>query len=184
MSELATLLKAARNLDKDALATIFDLYSPALYKFISRLLHDPILSDHMVADVFVHFLEDLGAGRGPRTNIRSYLYQIAYRLVLERSRDIHPHSPLEVAIRTQEKDTPEPAQPRSDEQVMMEALLSTMNTELSEDQRIVIILRFLEDFSLKETAEIIGKDVNNVKVIQTRGIAKLKKAMGMQVDAE
>ena len=67
---------------------------------------------------------------------------------------------------------------------MMEALLSTMNTELSEDQRIVIILRFLEDFSLKETAEIIGKDVNNVKVIQNRGIAKLKKALGMQIDAE
>ena len=44
------------------------------------------------------------------------------------------------------------------------------------DQRIVIILRFLEDFSLKETAEIIGKDVNNVKVIQNRGIAKLKKS--------
>jgi RNA polymerase sigma-70 factor (ECF subfamily) len=67
---------------------------------------------------------------------------------------------------------------------MMEALLASMNTELSEDQRLVIILRFLEDFSLKETAEIIGKDVNNVKVIQNRGIAKLKKSMGMQVDEE
>ena len=184
MSDLATLLKAARNLDKNALGTIFDLYSPALYKFISRLLHDPIQSDHMVADVFVRFLEDLGAGRGPRTNIRSYLYQIAYRLVLERTRDIRPYSPLEVAIRPQEKDKPESAPPRSDDRVMMEALLSSMNTELSEDQRIVIILRFLEDFSLKETAEIVGKDVNNVKVIQTRGIAKLKKAMGMQVDTE
>ena len=75
-------------------------------------------------------------------------------------------------------------QPQIDERVMMEALLSSMNTELSEDQRIVIILRFLEDFSLKETAEIIGKDVNNVKVIQNRGIAKLKKALGMQVDPE
>jgi RNA polymerase sigma-70 factor (ECF subfamily) len=66
----------------------------------------------------------------------------------------------------------------------MEALLVSMNTDLSEDQRIVVILRFLEEFSLKETAEIMGKDVNNVKVIQTRGIARLKKAMGMQVDPE
>ena len=30
----------------------------------------------------------------------------------------------------------------------------------------------------------MGKDVNNVKVIQNRGIAKLKKAMGMQVEEE
>jgi RNA polymerase sigma-70 factor (ECF subfamily) len=128
-------------------------------------------------------VEELGAGGGPRTNIRSYLYQIAYRLVLERFRDKHPHAPLEVAIRTGEKDKAA-RQTAVDERVMMEALLSSMNTELSEDQRIVIILRFLEDFSLKETAEIVGKDVNNVKVIQNRGIAKLKKAMGMQVDPE
>jgi RNA polymerase sigma-70 factor, ECF subfamily len=184
MSELGTLLKAARNLDKNALATIFDLYSPALYKFISRLIHDQVLSDHIVADVFVRLVEELGAGRGPRTNLRVYLYQIAYRLVLERSRDIHPHAPLEVSIRGHDKNKTLPARPRSDERVLVEALLATMNTELSEDQRIVIILRFLEDFSLKETAEIVGKDVNNVKVIQSRGFAKLQRAMGMQVDEE
>src|SRR5215211_762179 len=184
MSDLAALIKAARNLDKTALTTIFDLYSPALYKFISRLIHDPILSDQIVADVFVKLVEELGAGRGPRTNIRPYLYQIAYRLIVERFRDMHPHSSLEVAIRAYQKDRSAPPQPQVDDRVMMEALLSTMNTDLSEDQRIVIILRFLEDFSLKETAEIIGKDVNNVKVIQNRGIAKLKKSMGMQVDEE
>ena len=65
---------------------------------------------------------------------------------------------------------------------MMEALITAMNTELTEDQRHVIILRFLEDFSLKETAEIIGKEVNNIKVIQNRGIAKLRKAMGINLD--
>ena len=181
MSEFAALLKAARNLDKNALAQIFDLYSPALYKFISRLLHDPVLSDQLVAEVFVQLVEDLGAGRGPRTNIRSYLYQLAYRRVLERFRDMHPNARLEVAIGTLDKSAPES---QIDERGTMEALLASMNTELSEDQRIVIILRFLEDFSLKETAEIIGKDVNNVKVIQNRGIAKLKKSMGMQVDEE
>ena len=176
MNELATLLKAARNLDKTALATIFDLYSPALYKFISRLVHDPIQSDQMVAELFVQLVEELSAGRGPRTNIRSYLYQIAYRLVVERFRDKHPHSPLEVSIRTQDKPKPGVQAP-VDERVMMEALLSTMNTELSEDQRIVIILRFLEGFSLQETAMIIGKAVSNVKVIQNRAITVLRKSL-------
>ena len=184
MSELADLLRAARKLDKDALTKIFDLYSPALYKFISRLVHDPVQADRIVADVFVRLVEEFASGQGPRTSIRPYLYQIAYRMVVERFRDRHPHSSLEVAIRTPDKDKSVPAQSQSDELAMMEALLLSLNTELSEDQRIVIILRFLEDFSLKETAEIIGKDVNNVKVIQTRGIAKLKKAMGMQVDVE
>ena len=181
MNETAALLKAARSLDQKALATIFDLYSSSLYKFSSRLLHDPVQSDQMVAAVFEQLVTDLSAGEGPRTNIRSYLYQIAYRLIVQRFRDIHPHSHLEVAIRTPEKDKPAS---QINERGTMEALLTSMNSELSEDQRIVIILRFLEDFSLKETAEIIGKDVNNVKVIQNRGIARLKKAMGMQVEED
>jgi RNA polymerase sigma-70 factor (ECF subfamily) len=183
MDELAALLKAARNFDKDALATIFDQYSPVLYKFISRLVHDPVLSDQIVAEVFVRLVEEISAGRGPRANLRTYLYQIAYRLVVERFRDLHPHSSLEVSIRFHEKDN-SLSQAQVDERGMMAALISTINTELSEDQRIVIVLRFLEDFSLKEIAEIIGKDVNNVKVLQTRGIARLKKGMGMQIDAE
>lgn len=180
MSELAALLKAARNLDKNALTRIFDLYSSALYKFVSRLIHDPILSDQLVADVFTRLVEEFGAGKGPRANIRLYLYQTAYRLVLEHFRDAHPHSSLEVSIRTRAKTNPGATPSQIDERAMMEALLTTMNSELSEDQRIVIILRFLEDFSMKETAEIIGKDVNNIKVIQSRGIAKLQKALGMQ----
>jgi len=56
-----------------------------------------------------------------------------------------------------------PWQSQSDERAAAATLLSAMNTELSTDQRLVIILRFLEDFSLKETAEIIGKNTNNVK---------------------
>ena len=43
---------------------------------------------------------------------------------------------------------------------------------------------FLKTFSLKETAEIIGKEVNNIKVIQNRGIAKLRKALGFHLDEE
>lgn len=183
MSELAALLKAARNLDQNALATIFDLYSSSLYKFISRLLHDPLQSDQLVAEVFEQLVADLSTGKGPRTNIRTYLYQTAYHLILERYRDVHPHSHLEVSIRSLETDKSAP-QPQLNERGTMEALLVSMNTDLSEDQRIVIIMRFLEDFSLKETAEIIGKDVNNVKVIQNRGIAKLKKALGIQVGEE
>jgi RNA polymerase sigma factor (sigma-70 family) len=108
---------------------------------------------------------------------------MTYRLMVERIQDRDPYSPLEVSIRLQKKD-PSLPQTQIDERGMMEALISTMNTELSEDQRVVIILRFIEDFSLKEIGEIIGKDVNNVKVIQTRGIAKLKKAMGMETDPE
>jgi len=178
------LLKAAKNLDEEALTAIFDQFAPAIYKYTLRLCHDPIVADNIVGDVFAQLLEQFAAGKGPRTNLRSYLYQTAYHLVVDRSRDSQHNAPLEVAAGTYEKGQFSPTQSQVEERVMMEALIAAMNTDLTEDQRHVVILRFLEDFSLKETAEIIGKEVNNIKVIQNRGIAKLRKALGFHLDEE
>jgi RNA polymerase sigma-70 factor (ECF subfamily) len=184
VKEGGNLLKAAQKLDEEALTAIFDQFAPAIYKYTLRLCHDPIVADNIVGDVFAQLLEQFGQGKGPRTNLRSYLYQTAYHLVVDRSRDNQHNAPLEVAMSSYAGGQFAPTQSQIEERVMMEALISAMNTELTEDQRHVIILRFLEDFSLKETAEIIGKEVNNIKVIQNRGIAKLRKAMGLHLDDE
>ena len=184
MTEGPNLLKAAQKLDEAALTTIFDQFAPAIYKYTLRLCHDSIVADNIVGDVFAQLLEQFGQGKGPRTNLRSYLYQTAYHLVVDRSRDNQHNAPLEVAANAYEGGQFAPTQSQIEERVMMEALITAMQTELTEDQRHVIILRFLEDFSLKETAGIIGKEVNNIKVIQNRGIAKLRKAMGVHMDEE
>jgi len=179
-----SLLKAAQKLDEDALTRIFDEYAPAIYKYALRLCHDPIEADNIVGDVFSQLLEQFAAGKGPQTNLRSYLYQTAYHLVVDKSRDNKHTAPLDVAINMQDKSRSVSTPTQIEERVLMEALVSAMNSELTDDQRHVIILRFLEDFSLKETAQVIGKEVNNVKVIQNRGIAKLRKALEHQLDDE
>lgn len=184
MNDGVTLLKAAQKLDEEALTAIFDSFAPAIYKYALRLCHDPIEADNIVGDVFSQLLEQFAGGKGPRTNLRSYLYQTAYHLVVDRSRDNKHTAPLEVAINMQEPGRTVPTATQIEERVLMEALVTAMNSELTEDQRHVIILRFLEDFSLKETAQIIGKEVNNVKVIQNRGIAKLRKALEHQIGNE
>lgn len=184
MSELAVLLKAARNLDKDALTRIFDLFSPALYKFVSRFVSDPTLADRIVADVFAQLIDEFAAGGGPRANLRPYLYQSTYRLMVGRLQAVYSLSSLELVIGPSQAEEPIQAPPQNDERAAAQILLSTMNTELSADQRMVIILRFLEDFTVKETAEIIGKDANNVKVIQSRGLARLKRALRLQPDED
>lgn len=181
MNDGVTLLKAAQKLDEEALTAIFDSFAPAIYKYALRLCHDPIEADNIVGDVFSQLLEQFASGKGPRTNLRSYLYQTAYHLVVDHSRENKHTAPLEVAINMQEPGRTVPTATQIEERVLMEALVTAMNSELTDDQRHVIILRFLEDFSLKETAQIIGKEVNNVKVIQNRGIAKLRKALEHQL---
>ena len=184
VSQYGALLKSARNLDKTALTTIFDLFSPALYKFISRFVPDLELVDRIVADVFVHLIEEFAAGKGPRSNFRCHLYRAAYLLMVERLHAIRPDAPLQLTIQGYQREKSALTKREAEEHEKLRALLAAMNTELNDDQRLVIILRFLENFSVKETAEILGKEISNIKVIQSRGFARLRQTLGMEPDED
>ena len=169
------LLKAARAKNKEALEKIFDLYSSALYKYALRLGSDPVLADQTVGDVFGRLLEQLELGKGPETNLRSYLYQMTYHQIVDQTRASRKTAPLEVADGLgHDEDSPAL---RLENQMMFDLILKAIQDELTDDQRQVIILRFMEQFSLQETATIMGKKINHVKVIQSRAIAKLRKAI-------
>lgn len=171
----AALIEAASSLDQEALESIFDEYAPAIYKYLIRRGLGPQEADHTVGDVFARLLEKLSEGKGPRTNLRAYLFQTAYHLVVDRSRDRQRAAPLEIA-ETVEGET-KSVHAQTEEAMLLETLADAMERELTEEQKNVIVLRFQEGFSLKETAEIVGKKVNAVKALQNRAMTRLREAM-------
>jgi RNA polymerase sigma factor (sigma-70 family) len=60
---------------------------------------------------------------------------------------------------------------------MFQQVLHALKHELTNDQRHVIVLRFLEEFSVRETAVIMRKTEEHVKVIQSRALAKMRRSM-------
>ena len=175
MKDESALIKAVRSMDQDALSAVFDEYAPAIYKYLLRLGVNSQEADQIVGDTFARLLEKVAEEKGPRKNLRSYLFQVAYHLVVDESRERKRIAPLDVADTVREEM--KPVQSLSEEKMLLEELATVMERELTEDQRNVIVLRFQEDFSLKETAEIIGKNVNAVKALQNRGISKLREAL-------
>lgn len=169
------LLHDARKMNQEALIKIFDLYSTALYNYALRLCNDPLEADQVVGDVFAKLLEQLSAGNGPSTNLRSYLYETTYHLIIDKSRYSRREAPLELVDFMRPDGSS--AMTTLEDRIVFETVILAIKSHLTEDQRHVIILRFLEGFSLRETAKIIGKEVENVKVIQNRGVAKLRKAL-------
>ena len=176
------LLQAARKFDKHALGTIFDLHSGSIYKYALRLCRDPLEADNVVGDVFALLLEQLAEGKGPRTNLKSYLYQITYHVIVDRSRRQRLIAPLEQADEIHVQHTFSVTSQAEDDDIMG-AVIEAMFTQLTPDQRDVLILRFVEGFNVHETAEIVGRNVNNVKVIQNRGLAKLRQVLNQKVDS-
>jgi RNA polymerase sigma-70 factor (ECF subfamily) len=169
------LLNAARTMDKHALVKIFDLYSSALFNYAWRLCDDPLLADQIVGDVFAKLLEQLAAGNGPTANLRSYLYETTYHRLIDETRSSQRKAPLEAAAAL--AGDAQPVYLRVEEQLAVNQILHAIQHDLTDDQRHVIVLRFLEQFSLRETANILGKTVEHVKVIQNRAIAALRRSV-------
>ena len=169
------LLNAARARSTDALIKIFYLYASALYNYALRLGQDPILADHIVGDVFTKFLEQLFSGKGPKTNLRAYLYQSTYHMIVDHARSSSRTAPLEVAELS--GDDVHSSSQRFEDQAMFHVIFRAIRNDLTKVQRHVIVLRFLEEFSLSETAAILGKGVSQIKVIQGRALAKLRKKL-------
>ncbi len=179
MDREVTLLAAARQMDRNALTEIFEVYAPPLYKFAFRICNNAVMADRLVGEVFDKFVQQLSTGHNPGVNLRVFLYEIAYRLLLQDVQyanyflggngDLPANRDRWSGLSSYE------------EQTLLDAIHRGLMHDLTDDQRHVIILRFVEGFSLKETAAIIGKKVNNVKVIQNRAIAALRKGIDYPV---
>lgn len=175
MIEESGLLEGARKGDPQALGKIFDIYAPALFRYAVRLCHDPAEADRIVGDVFAQLLEHLSDGRGPRTNLRSYLYQITYHVLVDHVRDASHVSSMEEALNL--PDGVQSVAGQVEEQELIRELEYAVAHGLTGEQQQVIMLRFVEGFSLQETAQITGKKVNAVSVLQNRAISRLRQVL-------
>ena len=169
MDDMQVLLQDVRRMDAEALTKVFDLYAPAIYKYAFRHCGNAIIADQIVGDVFSKLLEQLSQGNGPNSNIRSYLFEIAHHQIVDEVRHYHRMTSIgKVEFSLRDAKYTDLA---VEDEMLMDIILAAIENALTDHQRHVIILRFMEGFSLKETAQIMGKTVSNIKVPQKRAVS-------------
>ena len=164
------LLQAALRFESGALAHIYDLYSPELYRYASRLLSDSSLSEECVAETFSRFLKAMHARRGPKKHLRAYLYRIAHNWIVDYYRRTHETVELK-DVHLGDDNTPEQEASLRIRQAQVREAIS----QLTPDQQRVIVLKYLEGWKNKEIAQTLKKPVGAVKSLQHRALASLQK---------
>ncbi len=172
------LLRLASQLDVEALAEIYDRYSPVLYSYAMRLLNDPALAEDCVAETFARFLKALQKGQGPRDYLRAYLYRITHNWIVDLYRNNEQTSELHETLQYEEFTEEEVAK-RIGQRQIREAIRN-----LSPEQQKVITLKYLEDLSNEEIAQALHKTVGAVKTIQHRALVNLQKLLSEKTDEQ
>jgi RNA polymerase sigma-70 factor (ECF subfamily) len=170
------LLKLAQQFDQQALARIYDTYSPGLYRYAMRLLGDQDLAEECIAETFSRFLQALQAKRGPESYLQAYLYRIAHNWIVDHYRQ-EPGQPVELTEEHQDEN----ADPEIDagQHLHQERLRMAIKT-LTPDQQQVIALKYLEGWENKEIALSLKKPVGAVKSLQHRALATLQRILNRE----
>lgn len=170
------LLARARQADPEALAELYDQYVDRIYAYVYHRVGQAELAEDLTAQVFMRMLEAIGAGHPWRTSFSGWLYRIAHNLIVDYYRRRQHATFVELddvaPIQAADGDPLRAAELRSESQRLRHAL-----RVLTEEQSQVITLRFLEEFSIAEVAEMMGKTEGAIKALQYRAISTLKQVM-------
>ena len=165
------LLKAAQRFDSKALAQIYDLYSPELYRYATRFLGDPSVAEDCVAETFSRLLKAMRAKRGPKDYLKAYLYRIAHNWIA----DYYRRAPDVVELKETYPDLDNNAPEQEASLRIRQAQVRKAIQKLTPDQQQVIALKYLEGWKNEEIAQAVKKPVGAVKSLQHRALAQLKK---------
>jgi RNA polymerase sigma-70 factor (ECF subfamily) len=171
--ETLAVNKVAVDYDKQALVEIYERYSSELFRYGYRMLDDPNLAEDCVADTFHRFLIAVRSGTSIE-NIRAYLYRIAHNWITDHYRRRPPLAvPLDENLHISPEGNPSHLVGQElDRQRVRSALL-----QLSPDQRQVIELRFMENWSHMEVADALGKTVEATRALQYRAVEALRQIL-------
>ncbi len=130
--------------------------------------------DATTQEVFLRVFRGLDRFEGDAEHLRSWVFTMARNLLVDEHRA--------AARRPVKADTPLPdlgtPGPEDDLAAALEAsVVRTVLDSLPDDQREVVVLRFLVDLPLAEVATITGHSVSAVKALQHRGLARLRRRL-------
>lgn len=170
------IIKQAVGGDSSAFGALYDHYHAMIYRFVMVKVGRREEAEDITHQVFLSAWQNVKTYRHRGHPFSSWLYQIARNQVIDHYRS----AKIDVSL---ENVDPEyfaaPAIAHFDLGTKLEMEKVRLAIEqLKSDHQDVIIMRFVEDMALKETAEILGKSEGAVKLIQHRALKELKKILG------
>lgn len=166
---------------KDIFEDIYDKYHHELYKFVFYMVKDKQIAEDLVQEVYVKVLNSYKTFRG-ESKEKTWLFSIARHVTIDYFRmQKRKRNRIYEFFDWSEKGSWLPdTKPLPEEIAIQNEEIKTIYTYMdrcSADQKSVLILRYIQSFSIKETAEILGFTQSKVKTTQHRGLKVLKDAI-------
>ena len=168
------LIEKAKNGDRSALGQLYDTHQPKIYRYIAYRVNDSALAEDLTAEVFVTMVRKLSSYQDRGRPLIAWLYTIAGNIIKMHYRKhgavIFNPFPQEMI---DQNDTPD----QITDSKLTHAKLMAFIPRLTEEQRQVILMKFIDGFSNGEISRVLGKTEGSVKALQHRALQTLRNLM-------
>lgn len=168
------LIRRAQAGDADAVAALYQAHAPAIFRYCSFRVREQATAEDLTAEVFVKMLEGLPRYVDRGLPLAAWLFRIAHDRVVDHHRRAGRRAvePLSLTLPADGLGTEAQALANA-ELAQVRALLGN----LTDEQRLVIQLRFVEGFDLEACAQVMGKNMGAIKALQHRALRQLTAQM-------
>lgn len=172
--------------DEEAIAELFENNLSRIHRYSLKRLGNSQDAEDLASEVFERMLNHLPNYQYKEIPFGGWLYRIAYNLIINKYRkEGLPKKPKVVTVGNLDSSAftdPANLQEKVEQNIEFERVLRACQ-RLSPNQRLVIELRFVAGLSSAETAQVLGKTKNNVKVLQSKAIKKLRQIFNGQEES-
>src|SRR6266436_2824885 len=165
------LLVEAAQKDPARFGELYDTHFERIYAFVARRMRDRDKAEDLTSEVFHKALANLKSYTWTGAPFGAWLFRIAANALSDQWKRAG-REPANV------EDPPEPSGGPEQEAVETQVRLFGLVEKLPADQRRVVFGRFVEQRSIREIAQALGKSEGAVKQLQFRALEKLRSQMG------
>jgi RNA polymerase sigma-70 factor, ECF subfamily len=172
---------AAQNITAEEFDTLVRRHQRRVHRLLLMLLRDPDEADNLTQECFLRAYQSMGSFRG-ECSLETWLLRIAANLARDHVRNRSTSFWKRLLGLSEESAggwvENVPAKEASPEQTLMareevRAVWEAAN-QLSQQQRAVFVLRFVEEMELSEIAVVLGLQVGSVKTHLFRALQSVR----------
>jgi len=174
----ASLVQRAINHDREAFSELYNRYFARIYRYMRLRVDNQSDAEDLTETVFLNALRAIARFRPKHeTSFAAWLFKLAHNAVVDRVRRTSSTAvSLENAARIPGDDA------SSDAETVLEWRLTVAELHqalklLTDEQREVVLLRFVEGLSARAIGDIMGKHESAVRGMQFRAIEALRRAL-------
>lgn len=157
--------------EAEAFGLLYDHYLPRIYRFVFLKIGRREEAEDLTQQVFLHSWQHMSGYQSMGYPFSTLLYRMARNAIIDHIRT--RKNPISLESIKYDPPVDQEIERHADITLDMHHVQSALHS-LTQEQQDVILMRFVDDLSNKEIAEILEKSEGTVRIIQHRALKKLR----------